>query len=105
MTDAALMMLDEDEFRLSTHNKLYHKFELLEKDMWVVNTAASTRITNSDEGMFNCMIKTNQYIKVRSGERHQIFKKACKRCTLTQKSGKRFQVTMSNLTLWCIFLF
>ena len=53
---------------------------ILEKDIWIGDTGASTHMSNLDEGIFDCQETVNQYIKVSSGERLQIMKKGCKRC-------------------------
>ena len=78
-SDLALMVMSKENFRSK------FKYDLLEDDTWIRDTGASTHMTNSNEGMFGCTPATNQYIKIGSGERLEIIKKGCKRCTIIQK--------------------
>ena len=99
------MTLNEDEFGLMSEKKRHCKYDIIEKDIWIGNTGASTHTSSSNEGMINCQETVNQYIKEGSGERLQIMKKGCKRCTIVQQNGTWLHVVLDNdyyiLKLWC----
>lgn len=90
-SDFALMALNNEGF------SGVFKYDVLEDDTWIGDTGASTHMTNSEDGMFGCVLVTNQYIKVGSGERLEIVKKGCKKCTIMQKDGRKIQVTLYNV--------
>ena len=72
-------------------------YDVLEMDTWICDTGASTHMCNSDEGMFDCIKCTNQFIKVGSGQKLEINKKGKKRCVAIQKDGTKKKIILENV--------
>ena len=71
-------------------------YDALEVDTWICDTGASTHMCNTDEGMFDCVTCTNQYIKVGSGQKLEINKKGKKNCIAIQKDGKKKKIVLDE---------
>ena len=95
--ETALISTTDSKNQSNDTNIKASNYNVLEMDTWICDTGASTHMCNSNEGMFDCVKCTNQFIKVGSGQKLEINKKGKKRCVAIQKDGKKKKIILENI--------
>ena len=94
--ETAFAALGEEKEKTKKKSKDDGRFDMLTKDTWLIDSGASSHMTNTTDGMIH-LRKIDKKVKVGSGEHVQVTHIGDKKGSIVQKNGSKKDVYLQNV--------